>query len=347
MPLLTAGSHGRARFEITPTVVYPISAGLCTFVAVDGEDISVEATKGHGDQRSSGISRRDLLRRGAALGGAVLWVTPAMQTVGMSRALAQETSPIPSDGEGTVEGTVVDATDPSVLIAGALVEVVGTGISTTTDVSGNFQLLNVPAGPQTLEVSATGYVTSTTSVEVVDGDTVNKVVALSPVTTEQITAVLTWGSVPNDLDLHASGPDGSGGRFHAYFAAQSPVPHVALDVDDTSSFGPETMAFKIVGSPGSFVAGTYRVWVHDFTNGFGSSTPQWDVSDASVVFTGLSGQIAEYLVDTAVADEEGAVDANDKLWRVFQFDLDADGNVSNIVVFQNFMDGTATTSDIV
>ena len=54
-----------------------------------------------------GISRRDLLTRGAALGGvaalggAVVWVTPLVQMVGMGRAFAQTVSPgiVGDDGE--------------------------------------------------------------------------------------------------------------------------------------------------------------------------------------------------------------------------------------------------------
>ena len=40
-----------------------------------------------------GITRRDLLKKGAALGGAVVWVTPIVQSVGMGRAFAQAPSP--------------------------------------------------------------------------------------------------------------------------------------------------------------------------------------------------------------------------------------------------------------
>ena len=47
-----------------------------------------------GDEvNDQGITRRDLLRRGAALGGAVVWTTPVVQTLGMGRAFAQSTSP--------------------------------------------------------------------------------------------------------------------------------------------------------------------------------------------------------------------------------------------------------------
>ena len=40
-----------------------------------------------------GLSRRDLLKRGAALGGALVWVTPIVQVVGMRPAFAQTVSP--------------------------------------------------------------------------------------------------------------------------------------------------------------------------------------------------------------------------------------------------------------
>ena len=49
------------------------------------------------ENETQGITRRDLLKRGAALGGAVVWATPVVQTLGMGRAFAQVPSPAPSD----------------------------------------------------------------------------------------------------------------------------------------------------------------------------------------------------------------------------------------------------------
>jgi hypothetical protein len=40
-----------------------------------------------------GLTRREILKRGALFGGAVLWTTPVIQTIGMSRAAAQVASP--------------------------------------------------------------------------------------------------------------------------------------------------------------------------------------------------------------------------------------------------------------
>ena len=40
-----------------------------------------------------GVTRRDILKRGALVGGALVWATPVVQTIGMQRAQAQVVSP--------------------------------------------------------------------------------------------------------------------------------------------------------------------------------------------------------------------------------------------------------------
>ena len=54
---------------------------------------SIEREEGIMDTENSTISRRDLLKRGALVGGAVLWVAPFVQVVGMGRAFAKDVSP--------------------------------------------------------------------------------------------------------------------------------------------------------------------------------------------------------------------------------------------------------------
>ena len=41
----------------------------------------------------SGLTRREILKRGAVLGGALVWGTPVVQVIGMRPAMAQSTSP--------------------------------------------------------------------------------------------------------------------------------------------------------------------------------------------------------------------------------------------------------------
>jgi hypothetical protein len=45
------------------------------------------------------ISRRDALKRGAAIGAGVLWATPAVQVVSMARSAAAAASPVPPKAE--------------------------------------------------------------------------------------------------------------------------------------------------------------------------------------------------------------------------------------------------------
>lgn len=60
-------------------------------------------------------------------------------------------------GRGTITGTVKDETSGAAL-KGALVELVGTGRTTSTDDLGEFRFASVPAGDQTVRISYLGYV---------------------------------------------------------------------------------------------------------------------------------------------------------------------------------------------
>jgi hypothetical protein len=45
------------------------------------------------DQSPHGLTRREALKKGALLGGALIWTTPAVQAIGILPAQAQEVSP--------------------------------------------------------------------------------------------------------------------------------------------------------------------------------------------------------------------------------------------------------------
>lgn len=81
--------------------------------------------------------------------------------------------------------------------------------------------------------------------------------ALSPVmhSLDGLRVVLSWGRSPSDLDLHAVFP-----RNHVFFSRKQGE-NANLDVDDTDSFGPETITIekKAFGQP-------YLFAVHDYTN---------------------------------------------------------------------------------
>jgi hypothetical protein len=85
-----------------------------------------------------------------------------------------------------------------------------------------------------------------------------------------ITVTLTWGEEP-DVDLHAFEPDGS----HVFYINKQGTSG-ALDVDDTSSFGPEHYTVSCA----NLVAGTYKFGVNYFA-GSGPETATVNVEAGS------------------------------------------------------------------
>jgi hypothetical protein len=113
----------------------------------------------------------------------------------------------------------------------------------------------LPAGTANVRATMTGYLPNTVPATIPASGTVTITVRLSrDVAVRTPTAVvmqLDWGAVPRDLDLHCSGPDNAGGRFHCLFNSMQPVPFVRLDVDDRDATGPERITVTQVA--GAFV----------------------------------------------------------------------------------------------
>ena len=235
-------------------------------------------------------------------------------------------------GTGTVAGRVVDAQTGGSL-AGAVVEVSGTTLSTTTDASGNFVLTGVSEGTPTLVTSLSGYVETSTTVVLLASATLETSIGMLALGAggDNVAAILAWGENPRDLDLHMSGPDGSGGRFHAYYDDKTPVSHVDLDLDDTESYGPETMTIR-PGQDDYYVAGDYHVWVHHF-----AGLETLGTSSATITLFAEGTQIAQYRVGGASGD------SSEPIWQVVEFTVSAAGTVSNVDVVQSFTDGDQRT----
>lgn len=80
-------------------------------------------------------------------------------------------------GQGTVRGKVTDANDGSE-IPFANVTVIGTTIGSSTNMTGDYSLENVPSGDQTIEVSFIGYAKKTVTVKVEAGKVTVKNISL-------------------------------------------------------------------------------------------------------------------------------------------------------------------------
>ena len=177
-------------------------------------------------------------------------------------------------GEAVASGQVVNALNGFGILGAALRVRAGLNTTTgdvisetTTDSSGFYAFTPLPAGYYTAEVAVEGFVTAYFTMIVLGGslnDEQNFAVAPEGLS-DQVSIVLTWGSTPDDLDAHLTGPNGAGGRFHLYWddpytALPDTTPHALLDRDDIERFGPETITLY------QRINGTYRYSVHDFSN---------------------------------------------------------------------------------
>ena len=153
-----------------------------------------------------------------------------------------------------------------------------TGTSSNNMPLGKYELDSMEAGVYTGYISKTGsdYVPSTLLAYVLGGRTISGQhgVMTTELQQNQMRIVLTWGGIPTDLDSHLWAPcpyahgDCENGYFHLDFvtngAGSNPfMPYFDLDVDDTSSYGPETTTvYDATPTPGE----VYSFLVHDYSN---------------------------------------------------------------------------------
>ena len=212
-------------------------------------------------------------------------------------------------GSASLEGTVVDATTGLALPGARACFVFRgsvTGICATSDASGAFQLARLPAGDHAVQVTKAGFTGAREGVQLTDGATATIRVALSPgLSSGELRIVLSWGADPRDLDSHLWVPQ-SGSPYEVYFddlGSCSAGPWTCLDVDDTTSYGPETITVKQLQS------GTYSYAVHWY-----AGTGSWAGSDAVVRVYDASGLVATYAApgNASEPDASGA-----EWWYVF------------------------------
>ncbi|MDO4167689.1 MAG: cellulose binding domain-containing protein, partial [Eubacteriales bacterium] len=178
-------------------------------------------------------------------------------------------------GTGGASGKIADATDAKGV--GGIRLVVRKGINNiytepiqeiATDAQGNYHIQDLEAGNYCLEIlssPASSYINTYFNIVILGGCNIgeqNGVV--SPMMGEsQMRVVLTWGETPRDLDAHmwctVSGDEG-----HVYYKSKTYSSKnkllCQLDVDDTSSYGPETITLR------DDITGTYRYYVYNYSD---------------------------------------------------------------------------------
>ncbi|MHB1351665.1 MAG: putative Ig domain-containing protein, partial [Desulfobulbaceae bacterium] len=134
---------------------------------------------------------------------------------------------------------------------------------------------------------------------------------LSPLLVDDdIRIILTWGQYPEDLEAHLTAPNAEGCRHHCFYWNQE-IPGANLDLDDRHSYGPETIT---ITDP---VTGTYRYYVHNFSNRTSLSNYSLSYYGAEVKVY-LAGQ-AEPLVFKTPTNRY----TRGTVWHVFDLDGEA------------------------
>ncbi len=192
---------------------------------------------------------------------------------------------------------------------------------TTTDETGHY-LIRLLEGCYTVEVVKDGYIKSYANVVCTNMDNVAQDVAMTPILSDdEYRIVLTWSSTPSDLDSHISGPLSDGDRFHVLYSDMSAYDNdttvAMLDLDDTDSYGPETITLKKTQN------GTYRYAVHDFSNRESQSSKALSMSGAKVTLYRGNALIATYNVP---------VNTVGTVWNVFEISGD---ELRSINTFEN------------
>ena len=184
----------------------------------------------------------------------------------------------------------------------------------TTDENGSYEFTQAPTGGYVCIISADDFIPRIVeNIEVEEGDnSLDQSTVVEEVADGALRIVLTWGEDPSDLDTHFTGPveDNSSERFHLYYVEQNPISSVSLDVDDTSSFGPETTTLT------EQLDGLYRYSVHNFSEQSTAGAGEIESSPARVEVFDSSGLVESFTPPQATA-------TSGNVWRVFEM------NVSN------------------
>jgi hypothetical protein len=141
--------------------------------------------------------------------------------------------------------------------------------------------------------------------------------ALSPVmqNIDGLRIVLTWGNAPKDLDSHLSFPNN-----HVFFSAKNGTA-TNLDVDDTTSYGPETITIEKKQEGQRYVYA-----VHDFSNSSSINSSAMSNSHA---------RVEVYVGQTMIRSYNAKPSKKGTAWVVFGIDEEGAFHDIDLYTFLN------------
>ncbi len=247
------------------------------------------------------------------------------QDYSLSMAIAQneniylviDSSTLPgyASGKALNSSTATGISGLTVYVRRGSSNVNGTVLQTiTTSSDGSYTTEGLEAGNYTLQfvdqrtsVGGSKFGTDFINVVVIGGTTVYNqnisLVNVSGLNADSLRVVLTWGSSPSDLDSHLLIDSNSDGTqdYHVYYSSKTGG-NATLDVDDTSSYGPETITIDVNDNA------TYKYYVYNYSGG----------SDSTL--TNSSAKIKIYIGTATVAEYEFNVPTGSgRYWDVFTY----------------------------
>jgi len=192
--------------------------------------------------------------------------------------------------------------------------------SSLSDASGNFSVPMKSNANGVVTAVSTGNFSSAVAVET--GTNAVTLPACLVLTRAAVTVKLSWGAAPSDLDSHVFGPRSGDHIYYGSKGSLASDPFLNLDVDDTTSFGPEIVTI------GRLARGqTYRYAVHNYS---GTFAPGITGSPARVELN-LNGALQSF------APPAGETAATEYWWV---FDLVVDQACGTTVVRKNLWSAT-------
>lgn len=244
--------------------------------------------------------------------------------------------------DGYAEGRFVDATTGSGLQADFRVHagsqngsVVYTG---TSDSDGSFGF-DLPAGQYVIEVNGelngVSFITSYTSCEIKPNETTS--LGDIPISTEvgenTYRVVLEWGETPYDLDSHfrADMLDGTG-SIHVFYSSMQSDP-ANLDVDDTDSYGPETVTVADFASLDGF---TYSVHNYSDRDAVTGEDEAYNLAKSGAI-------VKVYKANSLLRTFSVPSNKAGTVWNVFSIDRDGTIHTLNTFGFESDPDYVGST----
>lgn len=221
-----------------------------------------------------------------------------------------------------VQGRINDATNMH-KISGATIKLIKDGetlATVTSNSRGLYDTPAVPVGNVIIGVSRDGFITAHQSLlvegEISAGGFAD--VSISPLLpADGWRAVLTWGEKPRDLDSHVYFLGSSCrmyyGRKNVRCSSFNYVQAI-LDVDDVSSYGPETTTFLNLRKCHGRRSCRLVFKVHNY-----SQRPGWEVSEAVVKVYNGDHEYATYKIGVDGVTS-GAAGSSNQYWSVFALD---------------------------